>query len=190
MRHARRSLAAVLTLTLIGAASGGVANAEPAPAGPTRAGSPAGLSAVTLVTGDRVLFGQSPDGGSQVTVDPASREGFDGTFQTIDDGEQLYVIPSDAAPLIPSRLDRELFNVTKLAAQGHVDGVSVISTYEDTSAGTTAAAELPSIGATALTVDQSGRWWRALQPEAAEGRVWLDEQVEVALSERGVGDRV
>jgi subtilisin family serine protease len=183
MRHARRSLATALTLTLIGAAGGGVANAEPATVDPAAAGPPAALSAVTLVTGDRVLFGRSPQGGYQVTVDPAGRDGFDGMFQTIDDGEQLYVLPSDAAPLVPGRLDRELFNVTKLADQGLVDGVPVISTYEDAAAGVTALAELPSIGATAGTVDESGRWWRAIQAEPAGGRVWLDERFEVALAE-------
>jgi subtilisin family serine protease len=184
MRHARRSLATALTLILLGAASGGVASAETTPTGPAPAGPPAAPSAVTLITGDRVLFGRSPEGGYQVTVDPASRDGFDGTFQTIDDGRRLYVLPSDAAPLVPSRLDRELFNVTKLADQGHVDGVPVISTYEAVEAGATAPTELAAIGATATTVDESGRWWQAVRAQpAAAGRVWLDERVEVALSE-------
>jgi subtilisin family serine protease len=186
MRHAHRSLAAtILTLTLTLTGSAALASVQPsAPASPTPATQAARTShAVTLITGDRVLFGRSPAGGYEVTVDPASRAAFDGSFQTIDDGEQLYVLPSDAAPLIPDRLDRELFNVTKLAEQGAVTGVPVITTQPPT-AGATTTAELPVIGGVAATVDTSGDWWQAARAEpASAGRVWLDERVEVALAE-------
>jgi subtilisin family serine protease len=177
---------AVLTLLVVLTGGAGAASAEPGL--PTPAELPASPAAqtsqaLTLVTGDRVLFGRSPAGGYEVTVDPASRPGFDGTFQTIDDGEQLYVLPSDAAPFVPDQLDRDLFNVTKLAEQGVVNAVPVITTVP-VFVGVTATAELLSIDAVAATVDGSGAWWRAALPELAGGhRAWLDEQVEVELAE-------
>ncbi|HEY8472798.1 MAG TPA: S8 family serine peptidase [Natronosporangium sp.] len=187
MRPAHGSLAAIAALTLLLGDGAGAADAQPDPA---PAAAPAVATAdhtVTLVTGDRVVFGRSPAGGYQVSVDPLARSGFDGTFQSIDDGEQLYVLPSDALPLIPDQLDRELFNVTKLAEQGLVDGVPVITTGQvEPRVGVSAATELSAIDGYATTVDDSGAWWRAVRSEpAAAGRVWLDERVEVALADSG-----
>jgi subtilisin family serine protease len=188
----RWPLAGALALAVT-AATGGVGTAEavsqpppPAPVAPTES--------VTLLTGDRVLFGRSPEGRYEITVDPAPRDG-GGTgvsFQTIDDGDQLYVLPSDAAPLVPDRLDRELFNVTKLAGYDRPDRTPVITMHGDQpaaaqrgaadAAGITTTAELPGITATAATIDGSGDWWRAGQLSGVE-RVWLDERVEVSLAD-------
>lgn len=94
-------------------------------------GAPVGTRTVTLVTGDRVELVRSADGRQAVTIEPAARDGYQPSFETVDDGGQLYVIPSDAAALIPARLDRELFNVTTLAEPGYQDGVPVIVTQAE-----------------------------------------------------------
>src|SRR5690606_25225995 len=93
---------------------------------------------VTLVTGDRVLVESHPDGRWSVTVDAARRPGFEPGFQMLEIGDDVYVIPDDAAAYIPEKLDRELFNVTGLIRQGYHDQavgvIPVIVTYESRSA--------------------------------------------------------
>jgi subtilisin family serine protease len=184
----RWPLAGALTLAVT-AATGGLGTADaaypppPAPVAPTES--------VTLLTGDRVLFGRSPEGRYEITVDPASRDG-GVSFQTIDDGDQLYVLPSDAAALVPDLLDRELFNVTKLAGYDRPDQTRVIIMHGDQpaaaprgaadTAGVTVTAELPGIAATAATIDGSGDWWRTGQLSDVD-YVWLDELVEVSLAD-------
>jgi subtilisin family serine protease len=188
----RWPLAGALVLAVTAATGGaGIADAvtQPAPPAPVAA-----TESVTLLTGDRVLFGRSPEGRYEITVDPAPRDG-GGTgvsFQTIDDGDQLYVLPSDAAALVPDRLDRELFNVTKLAGYDRPDRTPVITMHGDQpaaatrgaadAAGITTTAELPGIAAAAATIDGSGDWWRAGHLSNVD-YVWLDERVEVSLAD-------
>ncbi|MGH3681212.1 MAG: S8 family peptidase, partial [Natronosporangium sp.] len=136
------------------------------------------------------------------TVQAAPRDGQAASFETIQDGEQLYVLPSDAWPLVPEVLDRELFNVTKLAQLGELDGTPVIATGDPAGAGAgvasepgggpaglTVTAELPSIDAVAGTVAPDGSWWRSfgsgagLARSSDAGKVWLDEPVQVSLDE-------
>ncbi|HEY8471048.1 MAG TPA: S8 family serine peptidase [Natronosporangium sp.] len=182
----RLPLAGALVLTLTVALGGTPATAqpgEPAVSPPVPAATAGSSQHVTLITGDRVWFGQNPYGRYEVTVDPAPRDGFDGSYQLIEQGDQLYVLPEDAAALVPVRLDRELFNVTKLASYGYTDGVPVIATGgpANRAAGLADRDRLSSIGATAATVEPDGQWWRDLP--AGSGRVWLDEQVQVSLAE-------
>ena len=76
------------------------------------------VSTVTLLTGDRVTVTTLPDGRHTVTVRAApGREGVG--FLRQDDGERLYVVPSDVASLVPARLDRALFDVIGLAEAGY-----------------------------------------------------------------------
>lgn len=204
MRHPRgrwaipSSLVLVLALAVPGAASGQQSQLPaPDPVSPT--------STLTLVTGDELVVEQLADGRQAVTVDPAARTG-PVSFDTIESAGQTYVFPSDAAPLVPEVLDRELFNVTRLVADGYADGVPVIVDYEGsvvrapraTGAGMTATATLESIGAVAATI-HDGQWWRALQAEATSAgadhaattagslpgieKVWLDARVEAALED-------
>lgn len=69
---------------------------------------------VTLLTGDRVVVSTSPDGRRTATVQHGpGREHMVVRQQAVDDA--LYVIPADVAPLVPDVLDRDLFDVVKLA---------------------------------------------------------------------------
>lgn len=77
-------------------------------------------STVTLVSGDRVTLRKVK---GQVTPEVRKgpgREAIDVTVQR--HGEDLYVVPMDLAELIADgALDRELFNVTRLLAEGYSD---------------------------------------------------------------------
>ncbi len=69
---------------------------------------------VTLLTGDRVIVSTSSDGRPTATVlHGPGRENMVVKQQAADDA--LYVIPADVAPLVPDVLDRDLFDVVKLA---------------------------------------------------------------------------
>jgi hypothetical protein len=75
---------------------------------------------VRLVTGDRVTVTPGTDGHRAASVEPGpGREGI--AFRTYEeDGGALTVLPSDAADLVTAgTLDRRLFDVTGLIAQGY-----------------------------------------------------------------------
>ncbi|HEY8452460.1 MAG: S8 family serine peptidase [Micromonosporaceae bacterium] len=80
---------------------------------------------LTLVTGDTVHIAVDADGRQTATVTPAPRP--DGSlpgFWTHRRGDDLYVVPHDVAPLIPTRLDPALFNVSALMELGYADADS------------------------------------------------------------------
>jgi subtilisin family serine protease len=157
---------------------------------------------VTLVTGDEVWLERFPEGRQAVSIDPAPRAGGEPVFETIETDGEVYVLPSDAAVLIPEVLDRELFNVTKLVDYDYTDGVPVIvdleaaaprALAEQAADGLAVDAEFASVGFVAATVEPGGEWWQEAAPGsvrtfgagplASVEKVWLDEQVEVALDE-------
>ena len=199
------SVAALILVGLTGPATGRTPDHQPAPPSPA-AVAPQVLTA-TLLTGDRVEVQVWPGGERHVTMVPARPDRGMVSYQHYAVDGQVYVIPADAAPLIPDVLDPELFNVTKLHAAGHTDATPVIVQYAPgprtlrapAADGLAVTAQLDSIGAVAGTADGEGRWWSSLtgqsgQPgpaaaraAAASGtlpgvhRVWLDEQVTVAL---------
>lgn len=75
---------------------------------------------VTLLTGDVVTVRTAPDGSVTATAEPgAGRAGM--AFFQQREGEHLYVIPRDVARLVPSRLDRALFDVAGLVKAGYDD---------------------------------------------------------------------
>ena len=164
---------------------------------------------VTLVTGDVVHYTDRPGPHDNITVDrPAgARGGVD--VQTY--GDNTYVIPTEAMGLIAAdKLDRELFDVTRLVAMGYDDarsgGIPVIATAPRsrgaqrpaTPKGAAEVRELPSIGAVALKTDadHARTFWKDITPSGAAaqqtrsldsgsgiGKVWLDGKVEAALAE-------
>lgn len=185
--------AAVLTAALVATGAAATprapgAGADPGAGSPVTTARPVAEATVTLVTGDRAALTRSADGRQSVTVEPAARDGYRPVFEAYDDGGELYVIPSDVAGLVPDVLDRELFNVTKLADNGYHDGVPVIATYDDaaagprTQAGIASVSRLGSLDAVTATINGTGRWWRATGAAGAE-KVWLDEMVEVSLDQ-------
>ena len=132
---AAASLAAALALTAAPAASAAPAP-PPGTTGSTgaaaKAGSPASTDTVTLITGDVVTVTTTRDGRQLASVDSAP--GSSGGVETETIGKDLYVIPDAARSLLAAdRLDRQLFDVTALIADGYTDAAAktlpVIATY-------------------------------------------------------------
>ncbi|MPZ28475.1 MAG: S8 family serine peptidase [Micromonosporaceae bacterium] len=189
------SLALVLVLPGTGAAA-----FEPDPRTADPAAAPAGE--VVLITGDRVQVQRYADGRLAASVEPAAGRATE--FEVVEQDGQLYVLPLDAVALVPDVLDPELFNVTKLADYGYTDGVPAILTHDRAaprtaadSPGITTTATLSSIDGAAVTIAPDGSWWAATGGRSGTagaagtqadglpgvGKLWLDEQAEVALAD-------
>ncbi|MEV0613539.1 S8 family serine peptidase [Nonomuraea sp. NPDC050404] len=172
-------LAAVLAGTL-GVAATPVADAaavQGSQEGPGTAGS------VTLLTGDRVVVA-----GKRFRVEPgADREV---RFSSGYRNGHLYVVPSDAAPLVAQGvLDERLFDVTQLLEWQYGDAdtaeIPLITQSPEGAApalkGAATTRRLTSVGMTAQRVAKksAGEAWRSLLGgvstlAAGEGRIWLD----------------
>ncbi|WP_286145515.1 S8 family serine peptidase [Bacillus sp. AFS077874] len=92
---------------------------------------------ITLITGDVVKVKKIENGKSVINVEPADPNNAGVQMYTI--GEETYVIPSSAIPyLAADKLDEDLFNVTKLIADGYDDkslsSLPVIVEYTDSKA--------------------------------------------------------
>ncbi|MER6942951.1 S8 family serine peptidase [Nonomuraea sp. NPDC000554] len=177
----------------------GVAFAAALPSGPAPGGE------ITLITGDQVQV-RAVDGGHRaVTVTPAPRaDGSVPTFQVLETGGDLTVIPDDVASLVPTRLDDALFNVTDLAEEGYGTAIPLILTYTKNAKNATKAAipsvkqvrSLESIDGAGVTVQSGeaarfgaelarlaapGATTRAAGPLAGVSKIWLDRKVEPVL---------
>jgi subtilisin family serine protease len=133
-----------------------------------------------LLTGDRVTLTTTADGRSVYSVDPADEPRRRPIFSAYGTGDDLFVVPSDAAPYVDSGvLDRDLFNVRELVREGLADGAAalpVIVSYRGEPAASTLARSadalpatekvhaLPSIDGAALSVptDTADELWDAL----------------------------
>lgn len=85
---------------------------------------PAGEHTVTLITGDVVTTSQAARGGGQSggTVTVRGADGLPARTRIMTSGDDLYVYPESALPfLAQGTLDRQLFNVTDLIADGYDD---------------------------------------------------------------------
>ncbi|WP_143261934.1 S8 family serine peptidase [Allokutzneria sp. NRRL B-24872] len=140
---------------------------------------PQSTSSVTLVTGDRV---QLEHGG--VTVRPAPGRDHIRFLHSTDKGGDRVVVPVDVAESVRSgRLDRRLFNVSRLVAMGFDDrarpDLPLIVEPAVARALPRAERELPSIGGLAVRAKKAdaARTWSGL----AGSRVWLDAPVRAAL---------
>jgi subtilisin family serine protease len=204
-------LGRLLALSVIAAAVTavpGVATAAPSASAPVPTASVArsAPATITLVTGDTVTFAKDAAGRASVDVTPRSDSGTL-TYTTQQDKGGYYLIPEDAAPLVSAGLvDRQLFNLDYLAANGYTDDaaktVPLIVQYQQQLSATDlehrATADpvalgrgLPSVNGAALEVakDQTGAFWNRLRGSAArsaqapaalgEGvaKVWLDAKV-------------
>ena len=172
------------------------ATSSSSPAGPHQRPHAASVS-VTLISGDRVVL-PSADATKGSIVPGPGRSGVG--FSTHRARGHLYVIPSDAVPLLRSgALDRRLFDVTGLVRaeydDSRHDAVPLIVRYDGDAArarghdgllraGGERARELPSIDATAVEVDKrsASGFWKTLATGRGEARVlsggiakvWLD----------------
>ncbi len=154
---------------------------------------------VTLITGDQVTLFPGPKDSWQTSVEPGKdRRGV--VFRTERSGDQFYVIPSDVAALVAEgALDRRLFDVAGLAADGYGDrdtkAIPLIVTYsgkagrsavESSGAGQIRA--LPAVDGAAVRVDKKDA--AAFLGSVAGSRlvagvekVWLDGKRELLLEE-------
>ncbi|MFE7099253.1 S8 family peptidase [Streptomyces erythrochromogenes] len=214
----RTALAAAVALAM-GVMPAVAATAAAGPAGPlSTAGTahrpPAGGSThtITLITGDKVTIGTAADGAAVRSFEGANGSST-GFHRTVTDGA-TYVYPHSVMPYITAgNLDKRLFNVTQLIADGyddaHTDRLPLIVSYTDAAgdsrnrpamAGSTVVRPLSSMqgAAVAQNRDQATAFWSALTggPAAAKGarsakpafaagvaKVWLDGKVKADLSD-------
>ncbi|WP_327339682.1 S8 family serine peptidase [Streptomyces sp. NBC_01324] len=206
VRGWRRPLAAI---TCAAAMAGGLliplqsAAARPADPAPAADGDHARTTDVTLLTGDVVHYTDGPGTNDTITVDRA--EGATGAVQVQQFGDEYYVVPDEAAPLIANgTVDRRLFDVTGLIRMGyddaHTDGLPVIATYDTRTrsvptapSGSALTHRLDSIHGAALTVKDSGHraFWNSVTGTSGKARtltaglakLWLDGQVKASLKD-------
>jgi subtilisin family serine protease len=125
---------------------------------------------ITLITGDKVTMG--PAG----TTSVLGADGEPVGAHVITAGPDTYVYPDSALPYVTAGLvDKSLFNITELLADGyddaHIRHLPLIVTYETgrlraqrTPAGATTVRALPSIGGAAVTEDRdkAAAFWTSL----------------------------
>jgi len=165
---------------------------------------PDAARSVTLITGDRVTLGSGPDAAA-VRVEPGPGRATVG-FLTVRHGDDVLVIPKDVAPLIAAdRLDRALFDVTRLVADGYSDGdrdnLPLILTHHTPAAlvsatlyvgDVTVVREIPALGAAVIRQRKTspGAALAMIRPEAATpvvaaagppAKLWLDRRRKLAL---------
>ncbi|MEU5905869.1 S8 family serine peptidase [Micromonospora sp. NPDC047467] len=120
----RRSAAAAVGVTLIAALVTPTAahGAPPPPVTPTAtANAHRTPVTVTLITGDKVTVTPGVNG-APPTVDVKRPPGAMGSVRITTEGGDTYVYPDQATPyLATGRLDKQLFDVTQLIAQGYDD---------------------------------------------------------------------
>lgn len=193
-----------------GTAVAGPAEAAPATTSTSSAGSRVvSEHTVTLISGDVVLLEQFANGKESAVVRPPTDRARVG-YSTQQVNSDVYVIPNDAVPLLAAgTLSRDVFDVTKLVADGYDDAHSsttpLIVQYPAAQAqarvaarpalpGTSTGAALGSINATAVRQDkhQAHAFWTALAGDPATDaaptvtgvkRLWLDGKVQADLHE-------
>ncbi len=195
-----RAVTAVLAaaLTVAATLTGGPAIASTAPTQPIAAPSTTPRT-VTLITGDKVEVTVAADGKPNYRV-----TGPDGRLADHDvhvDGKDTYVYPRSAARFLAAKLlDENLFNVTRLLADGYGDELPLIVTYTDAATrarsqqvptGARKQQTLSSIQGAALTADQPAAFWKSLTSTTARStalaggieKVWLDGKFKADLAD-------
>jgi subtilisin family serine protease len=210
----KRSALLGVAVTATFVATGGGAYGQPPSAGQAPAGqvTPAVAQSsttarVTLVTGDVVML-DTQDGKSVVSVTrpdgtPATK------YHSYAVDKDVYVIPFDAQPLLASgQLDRRLFNVTGLIAQGYDDAhstsIPLIAQYARgkgaapaAPAGSRMKLGLRSIRGAAIAAEkkQAATFWEAIDDDTTKAhtpkarlaggidRLWLDGKVQALLDQ-------
>ncbi|GAA1548762.1 S8 family serine peptidase [Kribbella lupini] len=196
-------------LLIAGVAVPAQAGAEPPP--PT-AGTPAAAAPVelTLITGDKVSVVRGP--GRAVSVESVARAPrATGSVRVTVEAGDTYVLPDEAMQYVATgRLDKQLFNISELVAQGYDDArtkeLPLIVTGSATAAakaraalpGLSVAKDLPSVGGAAVRAQRSDAFWSAVTaaspnarrvepaaPAFAAGieKIWLDGQAKALLAD-------
>ncbi|MEU8227716.1 S8 family serine peptidase [Kribbella sp. NPDC048915] len=184
-------LAAVVAGSLLLTTTAASAGPPDAPVGPPAPQPTPGASSkrITLVTGDVAELTTGSNGKPSARL-LGDEPYYFGTF----DGD-LTVVPADAYPLYTSgRLDKRLFNLTDLVAQGYDDASSdklPLLISGSTSLRTTAATlrrTLPSVGSTAVSVRKSEAktFWAGISgpttfKSSQVSKIWLDGRTHATL---------
>ncbi len=200
-RRGRRFVGAIVTAVV----AAGLLTQPVAAAPATPGGGPAPASdgrpqhTVTLLTGDVVRV--TDVGSGHHAVDVVRARGARGGVRTETVGDHLYVWPDEVLPYVASGvLDRRLFDVTGLIAQGyddaHSDGLPLIVGYGGaataraaapaTPPGATRVRTLPSINGAAMRADKKRvrEVWTSTRPRLAGtiDKIWLDGKVRPAMA--------
>ncbi|GAA3790933.1 S8 family serine peptidase [Streptomyces phyllanthi] len=206
-RHLAYGTAALLAVAGLAATTALVAPTSAGATPDAATGSSAGSTTkVTLITGDTV----GVTGGSRVIGVDRGKGRAKVPYSVQSLGGHTYVIPDDAAPLVASgRLDRRLFDVTQLVADGYDDShrrtLPLIVSYRGSartaddakrallSADVEVKRQLPSLHGESVTADKPDAVsvWAALTRPTQEAvttergidRVWLDGKVEARPSQ-------
>ncbi|MFD8534293.1 S8 family serine peptidase [Streptosporangium canum] len=203
-------LSAALAVAVVAAGTGSAHGDSPAPVtGVTGLPAPTTTTArVTLITGDQVtVTGQA---GKTVSVDVTPYNRPAGDIRTFTVGTDVYVMPKEAELLVGSgQVDKRLFNVTQLIAQGyddaHSESIPMIVRYPENAAkkagdpsapdGARITRSLPGVRGAAVTADkkQGDTFWEAVDDDTAKAgtpkarlsggiqRLWLDGKVKALL---------
>lgn len=204
LRRRRKTLVYGAVAAALSAAAGLVVSADFATASPVPAALAGAAAKVTLITGDTI----SLDAAGRVVgvTRGAGRADVPVSVQRF--GGHVYAVPADAAALLASgRLDRRLFDVTRLVADGYDDAhrttVPLIVSYKGAArkpADATVERQLPAVHGQAVSADKpdAASVWEALTAPAAHGtavttapgvdRVWLDAKVSAPPLNSGAPD--
>ncbi|SCG65490.1 Serine protease, subtilisin family [Micromonospora inositola] len=131
---------ALAILTVSPPAFAATVDATPGATSTSHAGTgsgPSALRTVTLITGDTVTVTTAADGTESKGVTGPDGEAIG--FKIHQVGKSTYVYPDSALPYVSAgRLDKELFNVTELLADGyddaHTDHLPLLVSYTDSAA--------------------------------------------------------
>ena len=187
--------AAGLLTQPVAAAPATPADAKPATATATAPADRRPQHTVTLLTGDVVRV--TDVGSGHDAVDVVRARGARGGVRTETVDDHLYVWPDEVLPYVAAgALDRRLFDVTGLIAQGyddaHSDGLPLIVGYGGAAAaraaapatppGATRVRTLPSINGAAMRADKKRvrEVWASTRPwlAGAIDKIWLDGKVD------------
>lgn len=204
----RRTLAFSLVLVACGENYAPPQPPAPSSAVATNSGSPSTSGVVTLITGDRVTVRVVGAGRPMVVVDPGpGRKHL--SFTVREERDELTVIPQDMRPLLSAgRLDRALFNVSRLLADGFGDaqkdhlpliitgaGPSQGVMSQLASSGVSVQRAMPSLGMVAVRHQKGGDVTAlaaltspagkagARTTGAAPMKIWLDRKLSLSLDQ-------
>ncbi|MEH1125025.1 S8 family serine peptidase [Micromonospora sp. CPCC 206061] len=184
----RTAIAAVV----LGIAAAGQTASSPHAAAAPQPGATVEQRSVTLLTGDKVILGPTPQAPVRI-VRAKGRENIG--FSVRKDRGGVYVVPADAAKLVAGgQLDARLFDVAGLVAQGYGDAdgktLSVIVQYQPGTSRTAAqpdgarvTRQLPAVGGAALRITKGDNaYWKSISgggtaPKAlgaGVAKVWLN----------------
>ncbi|MGW3247802.1 S8 family serine peptidase [Streptomyces sp. NPDC001070] len=144
------SAAAAVLATVLTPLSAGAAAPTAPPEGPSAPAAAHPPKTVTLITGDKVTV-TPVTGGGRDTLSVERPAGATGSVRIVTEGSDTYVYPDEALAYVAAdRLDKRLFNITRLIAQGYDDAhtprLPLILTHRNAESLRQGGTALPGIG--------------------------------------------